>query len=320
MCKTRRKFHLSSVLSFSVLFLLGLAARAESPWTGSNTIDCAVLQDSQRKKELQVKVTYPLAAGKYPVVVFSHGAGGSKNTDSLLTQYWADHGYVCLQPTHEDSVLLARQRGEQITFRQLLRSILKDYAGWQNRVRDVSFVIDSLPALQKLADRIDATRIGVGGHSYGAWVSQIIGGAKINLPEGERTMADKRVKAVLLLSPQGIVPGTLGMKNEHSWDGLRIPTMVMTGSLDGGLEGQTPEWRVQPFRYSPPGNKYLVFFKGADHITFAALPNTPFLPEIQKCSLAFWDAFLKNDAAAKKALDTEQFEKADKAVVIQEER
>jgi predicted dienelactone hydrolase len=231
---------------------------------------------------------------------------------------------VCLQPTHEDSVLLARQRGEQVTFRQLLRSILKDYAGWQNRVRDVSFLIDSLPALQKqypkLAEKIDASRIGVGGHSYGAWVSQVIGGAKINLPEGEKTMADKRVKAVLLLSPQGIVPGTLGMKNEHSWDELRIPMMVMTGSLDGGLEGQVPEWRKQPFRYAPPGNKYLVFFNGADHITFAAPPNSPFLPEIEKCSLAFWDAFLKGDVAAKKALDTEQFEKADKAVVTQEER
>jgi predicted dienelactone hydrolase len=313
-----------ALLFAALVFCIGSGAGAESAWTGSNTIDYALLQDQQRKKELQVKITYPAAPGRYPVIVFSHGAGGSKDTDAPLTEYWASHGYVCLQPSHADSIALAREQGRRMTIFQLLRTIGNDYAGWTNRVRDVSFVIDSLQALQKnypqLAQRIDASRIGVGGHSYGAWVSQVLGGAKVNLPSGETSLADRRVKAVLLLSPQGIEPNGFGMKNEHSWDELRVPMMLMTGSLDKGLGGQSPEWRAEPFRYAPPGNKYLVYFKGADHMTFSARRSSPFLATIEKSSLAFWDAFLKDDAAAKKALDTEQFENSEKTVVTQEER
>ena len=72
-----------------------------------------VLRDAQRNKDLHVKVTYPKADGKFPVIVFSHGFGGSKDTYASLTEYWAARGYVVIQPTHDDSTLQRRNTGEE---------------------------------------------------------------------------------------------------------------------------------------------------------------------------------------------------------------
>ena len=66
--------------------------------------DDLVLHDAQRNKGLHVKVTYPQTAGKFPVIVFSHGYGGSKDTYASLVEYWAARGYVIIQPTHDDSI------------------------------------------------------------------------------------------------------------------------------------------------------------------------------------------------------------------------
>jgi predicted dienelactone hydrolase len=53
-------------------------------------------------------------AGQFPVIVFSHGAGGSGQNYFPLTHYWATHGYVIIQPTHNDSIALRRERGDAV--------------------------------------------------------------------------------------------------------------------------------------------------------------------------------------------------------------
>src|ERR1700744_1276850 len=67
-----------------------------------------ILRDAQRNKDLHMRVFYPNAAGKYPVIVFSHGAGGSQDCCEELTEHWASYGYITIQPTHEDSALQRR--------------------------------------------------------------------------------------------------------------------------------------------------------------------------------------------------------------------
>ena len=80
-------------------------------------------------------------------------------------------------------------------------------------------------------------------------------------------------------------------------------------------------WREDPFTYSPPGDKYLVFIDGAFHMSFTGalaqadnsqLARRPIVARLvgrtdQKAvfdyvkiaSIAFWDAYLKTDANAK---------------------
>ncbi|MEQ1473624.1 MAG: hypothetical protein ABLQ96_07370, partial [Candidatus Acidiferrum sp.] len=127
-----------------------------------------VLHDAKRNKDLHVRVFYPVAAGKYPVIVFSHGAGGSRNCCDALTRHWATYGYITLQPTHDDSVAERRSGGDEVLrFPEAVRQALKTPALWESRPQDISFLLDSLPELQKrvvgLSGKIDANRIGVAG-------------------------------------------------------------------------------------------------------------------------------------------------------------
>lgn len=277
-----------------------------------------VLHDAARNKDLRVVAVYPRETGAYPVLVFSHGFGASSRYYSTLSRYWASHGYVVLLPTHADSLSL-RPGGENwIGVGEDIREMFRDPEAWVNRPKDVSFLLDCLPQLEEqapdLAGKMDAEKIGVGGHSFGAYTAQVIGGATLTLPGQAQpvSLADNRVKAVLMLSGQG--PGQMGL-TDGSWQNFRLPAMSMTGSLDRGALGQAPEWRRRAFELCPPGDKYLVFIEGASHFSFNDLVGPLASLEqpqreaisgyIRIASLAFWDAYLKGEAAAKDYLQSD---------------
>jgi len=280
-----------------------------------------VLHDTKRNKDLHVRIFYPQDAGPFPVIVFSHGAGGSQACCDSLTRHWATYGYVILQPTHDDSVSQRRNSGEnEVRFLSGVRDALKNPAFWQSRPEDISFLLDSLPALQNrvsaLAGKVDANHIGVGGHSMGAFTADALAGARVDLPQHPGTsFADSRVRAALLLSPQG--PGEFGL-NDHSWDLLSIPLMSMTGSLDKAANGEGPEWKKIPFDRCEPGDKYHVFIEGANHMSFIssrtllparAAQGQMILGYTNSAALAFWDAYLKADPAAKAYLQSDALPK-----------
>jgi predicted dienelactone hydrolase len=294
-------------------------------------IEEASLDDPARNKKLALKITYPKKDGKFPVIVFSHGAGGSKDSYGPLISFWVSHGYVCIQPTHADSLRLRHEQGEKIT--ELLRaSDLQQ--GWIDRILDLKLVMDSLPKLEanypELAGKMDKTKIGVGGHSFGAMTSEIMCGAQVADPKVDgKTIHDGRARAVLLLSPAGIEDQP--KLTRDSWNGMRIPMMVMTGTNDKGRMGQDSSWRTQPYLYSPPGSKYLIFINGGNHMIFNGDPesgkklrkifgNGPLIAnlagdeiprkeydrmfaEVELASIKFWDDFLKGDSVAKAYLD-----------------
>jgi predicted dienelactone hydrolase len=264
------------------------------------TVDHLVLRDSARNKGLPVKIYYPDGEGPFPVIIFSHGAFASKDTYWALGEYWASYGYVSIHPSHDDSRKDSGYRGG-------LMQVIRDSRLWESRPRDISFVIDSSGEIEKLAPelrgKLDRSRIGVGGHSYGAYTAQGIGGATVTMP-GEsvpRSFADKRVKAVVIMSPQG--EGEMGLTS-HSWDNMRLPTLLIYGSRDMGTERRTPTWRSQPFYKGPPGDKYDVELEGATHFTFVGPFRKPgHQSMLFKCAkletVAFWDAYLKGDPAGK---------------------
>jgi predicted dienelactone hydrolase len=277
-----------------------------------------VVHDAARNKDLRVVAVYPQGPGPYPVIVFSHGGGGSPRSYMTLSRYWASHGYVVLLPTHADSRSLQPDPDNRLQRGEGLRTVFIDAPAWVNRPKDVSFLLDSLVQLEQMAPeltgKLDPTKIGVGGHSFGAFTAQVIGGATLTLPgqTGPVSLADERVKAVLMLSGQG--PGQMGL-TEHSWENFRLPAMGMTGSLDRGALGQGPEWRRRAFELSPPGDKYFVFIEGASHFSFNDLSGP--LARLQQpqreavsgyirmASLAFWDAYLRGDAQARAYLESD---------------
>jgi predicted dienelactone hydrolase len=66
-------------------------------------VDDIKLTDEARKKELLLSAVFPEDAGKYPVIVFSHGANSYATSGNALAEYWASHGFVVLIPAHADA-------------------------------------------------------------------------------------------------------------------------------------------------------------------------------------------------------------------------
>jgi predicted dienelactone hydrolase len=293
----------------------------DGPFAVTEVSDIA-LHDGKRNKDLHVRVFFPTNAGKFPVIVFSHGAGGSQSCCESLTRHWASYGYVTLQPTHEDSAVQRRNEGEEnIRFLQAVRDALKNQSLWESRPQDVSFVLDSLQVLERrvpgLAGKLDKDRIGVAGHSMGAYTAEAIAGARVDLSNHPaQSFADSRVKAVVCLSPQG--PGQFGL-TEHSFDQMGLAFLGVTGSLDSLGPVASPAWHKTPFEQSEPNNKFHLFIKGANHMSFisarTALPASSVQGETilgytNSATMAFWDAYLKDDAKGKKYLASDALEQA----------
>jgi hypothetical protein len=85
----------------------------------------------------------------------------------------------------------------------------------------------------------------------------------------------------------------------------------MTGTKDvAPIGGQTVESRLAVFPALPPGDKYELVLDGAQHSVFTDRAmigdNQPRNPNhhraILAISTAFWDTYLRNDAAAKQWL------------------
>ncbi|HTC95743.1 MAG TPA: hypothetical protein VK699_20035 [Terriglobales bacterium] len=292
-----------------------VAMLSDGPYKVSLVSD-VILHDAKRNKDLPLNVLYPVATGSQPlpVIIFSHGAGGSKDGYQGLTRTWASYGYVVIQPAHADSIALQRAQGRHPGgLLQNAEEAVSDAQAWQDRPRDISFVIDSFGELERkvpqLKNKLDATRIGVGGHSYGAYTAQAIGGATIVLL-GETvplSLADKRVKAILMMSPQGA--GEMGLTHD-SWKNFTLPMMVMTGSLDRGLKKQAPDWRKEPFDRAASPEKYYVFIDGATHMSFtgnlaAFGAQKQIFNTIKLASFQFWNAYLKGDPAAQSYLKSD---------------
>ena len=240
--------------------------RADSGPNAVGAIPLATLRDSARNKELEMSIEYPTKGGPHPLIVFSHGFGGSSRGYVGLSSYWASYGYVVIKPTHADS-------GAAQTLREAAEVWeTQTAADHRNRVQDVRFIIDSIDALEakypELKGKIDRERIGVGGHSYGALTAVMIAGAKTFEQSGASSrQTDARVDAIIAMSPQGPEPN-IGLM-EQSWDEIQIPALFMTGTGDRGPGGREPSWRREPFERSAAGDKWFISIPGAQHFSFA---------------------------------------------------
>lgn len=275
------------------------------------------LKDEKRDFYLPLKIKFPVSTGKFPVIIFSHGLGGSGNGYSSLTDLWASSGYITIQPTHRDSLRYNYKKGDSIRIK--MKDLIKEWFSSNefliNRIEDIKKILGSYEEIEnkipEIKGKIDENITGISGHSAGAFTSQITGGVKVKKKGRVFTFSDKRIKAVLLMSPQGCA-SYYGLK-KNSWENFTLPCMMMTGGYDRGPFGENPEWRKDGFIYSPPGDKFFVFFKEATHFTFAydkgsfrnfekSEKQDEILKYIKILSVSFWDAYLKNSQKAKEFL------------------
>lgn len=257
-------------------------------------------------------------------IIFCHGLGASGRDYAELSSYWASHGYTVIHPTFPDWIgAVARAEpalgldpaGDlagwttEPAVRARLHEILHTPSYWLERIHIVRNVPDALDAILdatcgRAPGRLPAASAG---HSFGAYTSQLLAGAEIDLSgEGPHSFAEKRFAATILLSAQG--RDQQGLR-DGSWDGISGPMLNVTGTRDGGAKGQDWHWKTQPYELAPPGDKYLAVLTDADHYLggIARVDQSP-VPEqrhaIERLTLAFLDAYLNDEAAAKEWLGT----------------
>ena len=253
------------------------------------------LHDGSRGRDIPVKAYYPEhLSGSLPVIIFSPGYGGTREGYEYLGRGWAAAGYITMIATHAGS-------DSEYLRKNALRGVEDPAEAYQHqteRTGDVHFMISSIKDIEHrvpaLKGKIDRKKIGLAGHSMGAGTTLLIAGATAAPPGGQpKSFRDDHVRAAIAISPPG--PGRSSFV-DHSWDQVRMPVMTMSGTRDRGSAGESPEWRTQPFKHMPVGDKYQVLVSGADHIVFGF--GRRFKGCILQETTAFWNAYLKGQPKA----------------------
>jgi pimeloyl-ACP methyl ester carboxylesterase len=265
----RRVFNAALLAASSSLASVRAWAQEEAPPFEALDFDWA---DVKRQRAVPVRLYWPNAAStQVPLVVFSHGIGGSRRGYSYLGRHWASHGIASLHLQHvgsDSNLWFGNPFG--------LVGRLQDAAHEREailRPRDLAFALDQLLA-SPLGERIDHKRIVAAGHSYGANTTLLAAGARV-LRDGKRIdLHDERLCAAIVLS----APPFYGESDPTSILGpVKLPTLHITATGDviripGYYSGA--EDRIAVFDAIGSKRKALAVFEGGSHSMFTDRPGT----------------------------------------------
>jgi predicted dienelactone hydrolase len=263
------------------------------------------VHDAKRNRDIPLRVYLPTTNAPAPVVLFSHGLGGSRAGSVFLGEHLAARGFVAVfvqHPGSDDSVWKSEAGEDRM-------AALKQAASLDNfllRVEDVPAVLNQLEVWNgekshQLAGRLDLKKVGMSGHSFGAVTTEAVSGQ--SLPLGGKKYTDPRIKAAVVFSPSAPRGGSAA----KAFGDVRIPWLLMTGTKDLspiGNADMNSRLAVYPALRGAP--KYEVVLHNAEHSVFTdrALPgdHEPRNPIHHKVilalSTAFWDAYLRGNAEA----------------------
>ena len=263
------------------------------------------VKDAARKRDVPLLVYLPEKSTPAPVVLFSHGLGGTRNMGGYLGNHWAARGYVAVfvqHPGSDDSVWKDKPLGTRM-------NEMRDAASLENlqlRIKDIPVTLDQLAAWNAdaknaLSGRLDMKKIGMSGHSFGAVTTQAVSGQWAPLIGQKWT--DPRIRAAIAFSPSSPRAGSV----DRAFGSVKVPWMLMTGTHDTAPIGNSDvASRLAVYPALKGASKYELVLDGAEHSAFTdrALPgdkktrNPNHHRVILALSTAFWDAYLKGDAVA----------------------
>lgn len=270
-------------------------------------------------RPVPVKVHLPEGPGPFPVVVVSHGAGGDWDTHFAQAKHLASYGYVVLCLEHVGSNRERMTSGLRLM--KTLDAMIHDADEVLARPKDVSFALDRATEWNrehpKLKGRLDLARVGIMGHSFGAYTTMVVCGMRPALdwltPRVEPgkglgpAQADARVRCGVALSPQGVgepffIP--------ESFASLKVPLLGISGTLDKQQNGSAAKNRLDGFALWPNGGHAFVWIADAKHLDFTdstgterkAQPSSSresVQPVAKAATLLFFDQHLKPDNKTK---------------------
>lgn len=201
--------------------------------------------------------------GKFPLIVISHGNGGSHLLYRTISTQLAKNGYIVAMLEH-----YGNNRNNNI-----LENTTENL---ETRPRHVSLTIDFLLSDNWFNENIAQNRIGVIGHSMGGYTALALAGGVPRTKEGVvvEVAPDFRIKAIVLLAP-----GTGWFMN--SLEKVTVPILMFTAEHDP----ITPKWNGEIVLNFVPDKSKVIFHEveNAGHFSFlspfpSTMKNPNFLP------------------------------------------
>ena len=202
----------------------------------------------------------PLAPGRFPVCLISHGAGGSHLLYRSIASYLAKRGFILVSPEHPGD-----NRNDN--------SLSNTDTAAASRPRQASLAIDAVLLDELLGPAADPRRVCALGHSMGGYTALALAGGHPRSRAGQpiAVQADARVRAAVLLAPSTdwfLAPGSLA--------DVRSPILVITGARDQLTPARNIE---QALAGLPKGVlRDLIVVEGAGHHAFL----TPFPAQMRQ--------------------------------------
>lgn len=224
---------------------------------------------------LAMRITAPVAGSGLPVVLLSHGHGPSlylpsKDGYGPLANFYAEHGFVVIQPTHANSKvagLPANAPGAPLF--------------WRTRVEEMKAITAQLADIEArvpvLTGRLDRSRIAAVGHSLGGQTVGMLLGARLSDPKDENAqdvnLLEPAIKAGVLLAAPGNGGADLSAVAAARYSALNpdfshmtTRTLVVVGEndLSPHLTVRGPDWHADAYHHAP-GADCLLTVAGARH-------------------------------------------------------
>ncbi len=229
-------------------------------------------------------------AGRFPLLLLSHGTGGSAQIMAWLGRSLAERGYVVAAVNHPGNNALEEYTAEGFLF-------------WWERARDLTETLDGLLRDPDLRRIIDPQRVGAVGFSLGGYTTLAIAGARTDptrfrafcksteaegcaappeypdlfkrwdtlaigsrafresMAQAGRPYRDNRIKSVMAIAPAlgpALIPDSLGR--------VRIPVAIVAGSDDAIVPIRPNALRMAALI----PRAQITLIPGAGHYTFLA--------------------------------------------------
>ncbi len=257
--------------------------------------------DDVRERAVPIRLYQPSEASAtmpVPLIIFSHGIGGSRLGYSYLGRYWASHGLASLHVQHVGS-------DRSIWFGNPFNLVSRLQEAAQvkealNRVYDLRFALTRL-LNDPLGQTIRSNQIIAAGHSYGANTTLLASGARVSQDNIPVDLSDARITAAIVIS----APRFFGQNAVTSiLQPVRLPTLHITATEDNiqipGYFSGYPD-RLAIFEAIGSERKALAVFEGGSHSMFTdrtrtggAVLNQQVKEATQELSLDFIAQVLNN--------------------------
>jgi dienelactone hydrolase len=206
-----------------------------------------------------------LSSSKAPVIIFSHGLGGTKNQNTVQAEELASLGYIVVAVDHAyDAYLTIFDDGSLADYRSKARDGLTVEEFWAfrtpqlaTRTADIHFLLAVMSARQARGEapwaNMDLNRIGIFGHSYGGATSIMA------------ASTDSRIKATIALDGW-----MLPIPDDTINAGLDTPFLYIgRGSWGDPINYQ----KLDSLLDHSQGNAAKILWEGTKHMDFSDAPQ-----------------------------------------------